>query len=291
MQRLRNLSNSYRFGFNGKEKDDEVKGVSGSSLDFGARMYDPRIGRFLSPDPRSKDYVPMTPYHFSLDNPILFVDKDGNVVVDANGHPVTISISDAADGKVTACFDFAPGTSDRVIASFYENGGRAINTMIQVPTAREQVQKAIESPDKIHTTVISKGKAVYDGNGLVLGDTKVGDSFVIDNQGNPTNQSEKIISIVLFEPSIDQAVKNAKNPEMVQNPNSPGNEMVDNNLTKDQRLATVAAHEFEHGTNPNDVKTIKENKSFSKDDPQHKPAYNKGTQVAKEFGDKNKSKK
>jgi len=40
-------SNSYRYGFNGMEKDDEVKG-EGNSLDFGARIYDPRVGRWMS---------------------------------------------------------------------------------------------------------------------------------------------------------------------------------------------------------------------------------------------------
>jgi len=34
-------SDSYRYGFNGMEKDDEVKGT-GNSLDFGARIYDLR---------------------------------------------------------------------------------------------------------------------------------------------------------------------------------------------------------------------------------------------------------
>lgn len=33
-------SGSYRYGFNGKEKDDEIKG-EGNSIDFGSRMYDP----------------------------------------------------------------------------------------------------------------------------------------------------------------------------------------------------------------------------------------------------------
>src|SRR5690606_28578426 len=32
----------YRYGFNGMEKDDEIKGT-GNSLDFGARIYDPRL--------------------------------------------------------------------------------------------------------------------------------------------------------------------------------------------------------------------------------------------------------
>ncbi|NJM79504.1 MAG: hypothetical protein HC854_07690 [Flavobacterium sp.] len=44
-------STAYRYGFQGQEKDDELKGI-GNSYDFGARMHDPRIGRFISIDPK-----------------------------------------------------------------------------------------------------------------------------------------------------------------------------------------------------------------------------------------------
>lgn len=40
----------YRFGFNGKEQDNEVSG-NGNSYDFGARIYDSRLDRFMSKDP------------------------------------------------------------------------------------------------------------------------------------------------------------------------------------------------------------------------------------------------
>jgi len=66
----------YRFSFNGMEKDDEVKGV-GNSLDFGARIYDPRLGRWLSLDPLAKKYPNSSPYSAFADNPIVIVDKDG----------------------------------------------------------------------------------------------------------------------------------------------------------------------------------------------------------------------
>jgi hypothetical protein len=36
---------SYRYGFNGKEEDDDVKG-DGNQQDYGMRIYDPRLGRF-----------------------------------------------------------------------------------------------------------------------------------------------------------------------------------------------------------------------------------------------------
>ena len=40
---------NYRYGFNGKEQDPEVKGPD-NQYDYGMRMYDPRVGRFLSVD-------------------------------------------------------------------------------------------------------------------------------------------------------------------------------------------------------------------------------------------------
>ena len=72
-------SGNYRFGFNGKEKDDELKG-NGNSYDFGDRIYDPRIGNWLSIDPLFGKYPAFSPYSFAADNPILFVDRDGREI-------------------------------------------------------------------------------------------------------------------------------------------------------------------------------------------------------------------
>ncbi len=70
-------ANGHRFGFNGQEKDDEITGVTGSHLDFGARMYDSRIARFLSLDPRIKEFPYLSPYCFAANNPIRFIDENG----------------------------------------------------------------------------------------------------------------------------------------------------------------------------------------------------------------------
>jgi RHS repeat-associated protein len=69
-------SSSYRYGFNGKENDNEVKG-EGNQQDYGMRIYDPRLGRFLSVDPLVNKYPSSTPYGFAGANPILLIDKDG----------------------------------------------------------------------------------------------------------------------------------------------------------------------------------------------------------------------
>jgi RHS repeat-associated protein len=67
---------SYKYGFNGKENDNEVKG-EGNQQDYGMRIYDPRLGRFLSVDPIGKDYPMLTPYQFASNSPIEGIDKDG----------------------------------------------------------------------------------------------------------------------------------------------------------------------------------------------------------------------
>lgn len=66
----------YRYGFNGKENDNEVKGA-GNQQDYGMRIYDPRIGRFLSIDPLSKKFAMLTPYQFASNTPIWAIDIDG----------------------------------------------------------------------------------------------------------------------------------------------------------------------------------------------------------------------
>ena len=65
-----------RFGYNGKENDNEVKG-EGNAIDFGARMYDARIGRWMSVDPLASKHPDWTPYNYCANNLILLVDPDG----------------------------------------------------------------------------------------------------------------------------------------------------------------------------------------------------------------------
>jgi RHS repeat-associated protein len=66
----------YRFGFNGKEQDPEPSG-QGNQYDYGFRIYNPRIGRFLSVDPLTKSYPMLTPYQFASNTPIQAIDLDG----------------------------------------------------------------------------------------------------------------------------------------------------------------------------------------------------------------------
>ena len=67
----------YRYGFNGMESDNEIK-MDNNSYDFGARIYDPRLGRWLSRDALESKYPFYSPYSFVANNPILNKEIDGN---------------------------------------------------------------------------------------------------------------------------------------------------------------------------------------------------------------------
>ena len=74
----------YRYGFNGKENDNEIKG-EGNSVDFGARMYDSRLGRWFAIDPLASKYPTMSPYNFVANSPLVFIDPDGRIIDPAPG--------------------------------------------------------------------------------------------------------------------------------------------------------------------------------------------------------------
>jgi RHS repeat-associated protein len=69
-----NASTKFRYGFNGKENDPDV---SAGIQDYGMRIYDERLGRFLSVDPITKQYPELTPYQFASNRPIDGIDLDG----------------------------------------------------------------------------------------------------------------------------------------------------------------------------------------------------------------------
>jgi len=85
---------AHSYGFNGQEKDDETFGA-GNEYDYGARIYDPRLGRFLSLDAHYAKYPAISPYVSALNSPLLFKDIDGNDAV------VTVQKDENGGGKIT----------------------------------------------------------------------------------------------------------------------------------------------------------------------------------------------
>ena len=121
------VGGEYRYGFNGMEMDKEPKGGAGLSYTTEFRQYDPRVGRWFSPDPVVK--VSESPYAAFYNNPIVWADPSGldpgggdpiNLVTqsggkDSNGKPFTYY---SLDGGKTWSSTPYPGTSEETKQHF-----------------------------------------------------------------------------------------------------------------------------------------------------------------------------
>jgi RHS repeat-associated protein len=208
-------SEGYRFGFNGMEKDDEVKG-SGNSLDFGARIYDSRFGRWLSLDPLAQKYPELSPYNFVAGNPILYIDPDGKII--------EISYKENVDGKeVAKTFIYEYGKEyigdNEFVSSVVESLNYIVDNGADVNTKTNEkpIMKVLETKDVItivETKEYGSGKTGFkSGDKTVTWNTNeatiVGE---IDNKGNPLSlDGTQSPAIGLFH-EIGHAYNYLKNP-------------------------------------------------------------------------------
>ena len=98
-------SAGYRYGFQGQESDDEIKG-EGNSVNYKYRMHDPRIGRFFAIDPLAPKYPHNSPYAFSENMIIHCVELEGlesavsttREYFDENGAIIKVTHLEEVDG-------------------------------------------------------------------------------------------------------------------------------------------------------------------------------------------------
>jgi RHS repeat-associated protein len=144
-------SDSYRFGFGGMPKDDELHGATGTSYDFGARLLDPRIGRWMSVDPAFSQQPGVSPYQSFLNSPLQYVDPEG----ETEFHFTIIRNKDT--GKTTTVLKVTP---DRYIQKYSRT-----ESFLGMSVVKRQVYDVVIKEEIVieNGTVQSKTKTKSEG--------------------------------------------------------------------------------------------------------------------------------
>jgi RHS repeat-associated protein len=187
---------SYRFGFNGQEQDNEVKG-NGNSLDFGARIYDSRLGRWMSLDPLQKKYPALSPYNFVANSPLLYVDPDGRII--EIYYTTTTKDADGDEVTINQCFQYEPGI-EVPDNEFVKNTVKSLEYLAQSKNGKKLVQESIDAGEVVKINYVENG-AVYSS---VLRDED-GDP-VQDEKGNYSEYDNSIG----FDPQMAMEVADPK---------------------------------------------------------------------------------
>jgi RHS repeat-associated protein len=137
--------------YNGKELQDEL-GLNWH--DYGGRNYDTALGRWMNIDPLAEKFYYDSPYVYTTNNPIYYIDPDGKEWVPGkDGEAITYS--EDKNGNIVVS-ENATDDTKQIVKSINESGSS---------TAKQQFKNISDSEGKVNLVV---NKTDTGSNGMTL---------------------------------------------------------------------------------------------------------------------------
>ncbi len=198
----------HRYGFNGKEADYEGEINTLNTYDYGFRIYNPGIARFLSVDPLTKKFAMLTPFQFASNTPIQAIDLDGLEAACINHYTTSLVI--VVQGMENANPD---REHTQVQNDKYNKSGIEINGLSRIyddAKDKPEIQVVVFSSSTneftkkdITTTIREFKKMNPNGNVIVTGHSLGADNLVEMARENTDLTIDHMILLDLADPSWD----------------------------------------------------------------------------------------